>query len=111
MEGELEEQWREEELLEEQLQQEKERAEKEAARGWKLARALQQQTARAEPGWLRQMLRAQQKRQEAEHFHGSPSQGPRTIRSRIDPETGLRVVAWPNGRPTLRPLTSRVIRR
>ena len=62
LEGELEEQWREEELLEEQLQQEKERAEKEAARGWKLARALQQQQGRAEPGWLLRTLHAQRER-------------------------------------------------
>ena len=111
MEGELEEQWREEELLEEQLQQEKERAEKEAARGWKLARALQQQQGRAEPGWLLRTLHAQRERQEAEDVHRSRSEGPRTIRSRIDPEAGIRRVVWPNGRPTPRRLTSRVIRR
>jgi hypothetical protein len=130
LEGELDEQAREEELLEEQLQEEKERADKEAARGWKLALLLQQQNAPAEPGWLRRMLHAQHKRQEAE-VHRSRSERPRSIRlvhserNTLDSarktlktladrqisetESGLR--RWPNGRPMPRPLTSRVIRR
>lgn len=91
LEREFEEQAREEELLEEQLQEEKARAEKYKARAENYQARAEEYQARAEGRRLLSRRDAEELRRE----------GLRTIRYRIDPETGIRRVVYPNDRPTL----------
>jgi hypothetical protein len=78
-----------------------------------LEQAVEAQTARADKHKHRAKeyktrVISLEPRNRLEEPRGSRSEGPRTIRYRIDPETGVRRVVLPNGRPAL---TRRLIKR